>query len=60
MELLEALEVIKGECGNHDTCHDCPLRKDNVILGKNNCSVSEINPMYWNLRTSIEIPRLFK
>lgn len=58
--LLEALQVIRGECKQHETCRDCPLRKEPLEVGQNNCSVAEINPMYWNLKTDIEIPRLFK
>ena len=60
MELLEALEVIKKECERHNSCDDCPLRKKSVVIDANNCCVSQITPNYWNLKTSVEIPRLFK
>lgn len=56
MELLEALKVIKDECGKHGRCEECPLRTE-VIEPGIACEIRRVSPNCWNLS---DAPRLFK
>lgn len=45
--LEQALDIIRGECREHEDCDTCPLRSRG---GNGHCSVRANNPDKWILR----------
>lgn len=44
--LLFALNVIKTECGSHDSCESCPFKVESII---DRCGIRKDIPIEWNL-----------
>ena len=55
-ELKNALEVIKRECAQHETCQGCPLYTVDGLYGYNYCSITREGdvPAEWNVEEMVD------
>ena len=61
-EILKALRIIQGVCGEQESCETCPLRIfDEDCYGSYGCTLNRYdNPTEWKLKTREEIWRAFE
>lgn len=56
-EIINALKVIKDECGQYEECENCPFYNEKIY-----CAIRDPdeNPSQWDIAEETEVWRAFK